>query len=166
MPGRSFPPIPDNLGQWCSNAFTNVCSGWPAPGCTVIPAALLMTIRSSSSYKIVSGIASGSVWIFSGGGSVTSISSPDRIDWWGRVVAPPTRTNPARINCWMRERENCGSELAKKRSSRIRAHSFGTTNLNVIGSSLVAFKAATAILLPPNSSMLQSISMSIKGPLS
>src|SRR6476469_1158407 len=38
-----------------------------------------------------------------------------------------------------------------------------TTNLNVVGASLVAFNAATAILLLPNSSMLHSISMSIEG---
>src|SRR6476660_1521118 len=48
----------------------------------------------------------------------------------------------------MRERDNSGRALTKKRSRRMRACSFDTTNLNVVGSSLVAFNAATAILCP------------------
>src|ERR1700751_3138358 len=48
----------------------------------------------------------------------------------------------------MRERENSGSDFTRKRSRRVRACSFETTNLNVLNASLVAFNAGAVILFP------------------
>ncbi len=50
MPGRSTPPIPDNVPwQWPNRALTRVPSLWPGAGCTTMPAGLTSTSRSASS---------------------------------------------------------------------------------------------------------------------
>ena len=58
-PGRSTPPMPERSLQWCSSALTSVPLAWPAAGWTTSPAGLSITIRSASSYRIASGMASG-----------------------------------------------------------------------------------------------------------
>ncbi len=57
--GLNLPPMPGKSGQWLINPFTKVPDLFPGAGCTAIPAALLMTIKWSSSYKMSKSISSG-----------------------------------------------------------------------------------------------------------
>ena len=80
IPGRSGPPTVDNPPlppKRCSSAATSVPLSFPAPGWTIIPAGLLITAMSLSSYRISRGIASGSTPGASGAGISTNTSSPD-----------------------------------------------------------------------------------------
>ena len=59
MPGRLTPPMPDRLSpQWAISALTSVPVAWPAAGCTTRPAGLSMTMISSSSKTMLSGMVS------------------------------------------------------------------------------------------------------------
>ncbi len=58
MPGRRTPPMPERLApQWAISAFTSVPVALPAAGWTTIPRGLSMTMISSSSNTILSGMS-------------------------------------------------------------------------------------------------------------
>jgi len=158
MPGRSFPPMPDNMEQWCSNALTKVCSRWPAPGWTVIPVALLMTINRRLRTESLTELLPARFVLF--GWRFCDFDFVSRSPGWcGRAVAP-RHEQSRRGLLWMRERENSGSDLTRKRSDAS-GHALWHDQFERVGVRL----SLSTPLRPPfasNSSMLQSISIRLK----
>src|SRR6266702_5251896 len=116
MPGRSSPPMPARSLQCASRALTKVPLVLPAPGCTTIPAALLITIRSPSSYSTSSAIASASGCAGNGGGMSTSICSPPFSFSEVRTCLPSTSTLPVSTSLWTMARDSPSSSRLRKRS--------------------------------------------------
>mmetsp|Transcript_670 Transcript_670/g.1949 ORF Transcript_670/g.1949 Transcript_670/m.1949 type:complete len:217 (-) Transcript_670:400-1050(-) len=100
--------------QWCSTAFTSVPVGWPGAGCTTMPAALLTTIRCSSSNTISRGMSSGLAVVVGGGGSAHRTMSPARtLVCFCTCGLPLTVTRPRRMPCCSLARLTSGSSFAK-----------------------------------------------------
>ena len=141
MPGRRMPPIPDNPSpQWCSSAFTSVPLLWPGPGCTTSPVGLSMTIRSSSSKTIVSGMSSGSGVASTGGGTSKSTRAPSfGLELGLDATVPSTRTKPSPISSCNRVRDRPSSSRAawsaSSLSSRCPASSDPTAKAEISGPS-------------------------------
>ena len=107
----------DGFAMWDSTAFASVPSGLPAPGCTTMPTDLFTTMTCPSSYTMSSGMSCGTKSVGGAGGMRTSISSPKRSLWLGRLLFPSTSTWPSRISHFalLRDESSCSDS---HRSSR------------------------------------------------
>jgi len=95
-----------------------VLSELPAAGWTTMPGSLFMTMISSSSCKIRSGISCGSGISETGSGKVIEITSPLETDWRAFTVALLSRMSPLLIKPWICPRDISGTRPTRNTSIR------------------------------------------------
>ena len=127
IPGRSSPPIPRRSRTCASSAFTSVPASCPGAGCTTSPAGLSITTSQRSSWTTVSGIASASIVVATGGGGVQTTTSPGFSFRDGVPAAPLTVTAASPIWRASCERDTSATLRDRNRSSRWPAASAATT---------------------------------------
>ena len=101
-------------GTRCSRAFSSVPWRLPLPGWTTRPTGLSITSSTGSSNTTSSGMASGASGVALGSGSISTRTDSPPLTFI-RVVpqASSTAILRARIQFWMRLRENSGSMADK-----------------------------------------------------
>src|SRR5579883_2773467 len=135
-PRPQLSPTPDSAPNRCSSAFTSVprfraSSVAPAPACTIIPARLSITARSSSSYTMSRGMSSAIARSGStAAGPCTLMSSPPRSRSDALAAFPSTCTSPCAINCCTRARLTSAIFAARYWSRRAPASSALTENVS------------------------------------
>src|SRR5437870_1709010 len=83
-------------------------------------------------------MSSGSTRNGSGAGISTATRSPLRTGWALLLAAPFTRTRPASISCFARERVPTAGTAARNRSRRCPAASLGTTSSTRPGAAVIS----------------------------
>src|SRR3954451_4844153 len=101
--------------MWPASASTSVEPLTPAPPCTTTPGGFSTKRTASSSYATAKGTSHGTA--AGASGAWISACSPAATRWFFGRAEPSTRTNPASISRWARERDPSGpARYASRRS--------------------------------------------------